>query len=279
MKLTLGISPCPNDTFIFDAMLNGNIDNEGLEFDFILEDVETLNKMAVNGALDISKVSYGTVPKLLPHYKVLDAGGALGKGVGPLFISKNTIDISTENLENISVVLPGINTTAHLLFSLVFPSITKKLFLPFHEIEDAVLNGIADTGVIIHENRFTYQQKNLIKLADLGDEWESRTGLPIPLGGIVARRTYNDVLLKKINRVIRKSLEHAFANQDLLTDFVKNNAQEMNEEVMRKHIDLYVNEFSLDLGKAGREAVWKLMEASINLMPEPAGGNMEVFID
>jgi 1,4-dihydroxy-6-naphthoate synthase len=279
MKLTLGISPCPNDTFIFDAMLNGLVDNEGLTFDFILEDVETLNKMAINGALDVSKISYGTVPKLLPHYKVLDAGGALGKGVGPLFISKNIIDISTEDLENLTVVLPGMNTTAHLLFSLVFPSINKKVFLPFHEIEDAVINGVADTGVIIHENRFTYEQKNLIKLADLGDEWESLTGLPIPLGGIVARRTFNNLLLKKINRVIRRSLEYAFANQDKLSDFIKNNAQEMDEEVMRKHINLYVNEFSLDLGKAGREAVWNLIEASLNLMPEPAGGNMEVFID
>jgi 1,4-dihydroxy-6-naphthoate synthase len=260
-------------------MLNGLVDTEGIKFDFILEDVETLNKLGLTGTLDVSKISYGTVPKILPHYKVLDAGGALGKGVGPLFISKNSIDISTENLEDITVVLPGMNTTAHMLFSLVFPSIKKKIFLPFHEIEDAVLNGVADAGVIIHENRFTYQQKNLIKLADLGDEWESRTGLPIPLGGIVARRTFNDLLLKKINRIIRKSLEYAFANQAILSDFVKNNAQEMDEEVMRKHINLYVNEFSLDLGKAGREAVWKLMEASINLMPEPAGGNMEIFID
>jgi len=279
MTLTLGISPCPNDTFIFDAMLNGLIDTEGLKFDYILEDVETLNRMSLNAALDISKISYGAVPKLLPHYKVLDAGGALGMGVGPLFISKKNIDISSENLENITVVLPGKNTTAHLLFSMVFPTIKNKIFLPFHEIEDAVLNGVADTGVIIHENRFTYQQKNLIKLTDLGDEWESLTGLPIPLGGIVGRRTFNNLLLNKINRVIRKSLEYAFANQDTLSDFVKNNAQEMDEEVMQKHINLYVNEFSLDLGMAGRKAVWKLLEASFNLMPEPAGGNMEIFID
>jgi 1,4-dihydroxy-6-naphthoate synthase len=235
--------------------------------------------MAINGALDVSKISYGSVPKVLPHYKVLDAGGALGKGVGPLFISKNKIDISTEKLEDLTVVLPGMNTTAHLLFSLVFPSIKKKVFLPFHEIEDAVFNGVADTGVIIHENRFTYEQKGLIKLSDLGDEWEFSTGLPIPLGGIVARRTFNNLLLKKINRVIRRSLEYAFAKQDKLSDFIKNNAQEMDEEVMRKHINLYVNEFSLDLGKAGREAVWKLLEASLNIMPEPAGGNMQIFID
>lgn len=279
MTLSLGISPCPNDTFIFNAMLNGLIDTEGIEFDLILEDVETLNKMAVNGTLDVSKISYGSLPKVLPHYRVLDAGGALGKGVGPLFISKKISDINSKNQEEISVALPGINTTAHLLFSLVFPSIKKKVFLPFNEIEDAVLNESVDTGVIIHENRFTYQQKNLIKLADLGDEWEMQTGLPIPLGGIVSRRTFSTPLLKKINRVIHKSLKHAFANQDILPEFVKRNAQEMEEDVMRKHIDLYVNEFSLDLGKAGREAVWKLLETSLKIMPEPAGGNLEIFVD
>ena len=279
MKLTLGISPCPNDTFIFDAMLNGKIDTEGIKFDFVFEDVETLNKMGVNGILDVSKISYGSLPKLLPHYKVLDAGGALGKGVGPLFISKNIKNLNALNLEEITVALPGVNTTAHMLFSLVFPSIKKKRFLPFHEIEDAVLNDLVDTGVIIHENRFTYGEKNLIKLADLGDEWESRTGLPIPLGGIVARRTFSNSLLKKINNIIGNSLEFAFANQEVLPDFVKENAQEMDEEVMRKHINLYVNEFSRGLGKAGREAVWKLMEASINLRPEPTGGNLEIFVE
>jgi 1,4-dihydroxy-6-naphthoate synthase len=279
MKLTLGISPCPNDTFIFDAMLNGKVDTDGIKFDFVFEDVETLNKLGVNGILDVSKISYGSLPKLLPHYKVLDAGGALGKGVGPLFISKNIKNIDVVNLEEITVALPGVNTTAHMLFSLVFPSIKKKRFLPFHEIEDAVLNDTVDTGVIIHENRFTYEQKNLIKLADLGDEWESLTGLPIPLGGIVAKRTFSNSLLKKINSIIRNSLEFAFANQEVLPDFVKENAQEMDEGVMRKHINLYVNEFSLGLGKAGREAVWKLMEASIKLTPAPVGGNLEIFVD
>ncbi len=279
MKLTLGISPCPNDTFIFDAMLNGKVDTDGIKFDFVFEDVETLNKLGVNGILDVSKISYGSLPKLLPHYKVLDAGGALGKGVGPLFISKNIKNIDVVNLEEITVALPGVNTTAHMLFSLVFPSIKNKRFLPFHEIEDAVLNDTVDTGVIIHENRFTYEQKNLVKLADLGDEWESLTGLPIPLGGIVAKRTFSNSLLKKINSIIRNSLEFAFANQEVLPDFVKENAQEMDEGVMRKHINLYVNEFSLGLGKAGREAVWKLMEASIKLTPAPVGGNLEIFVD
>jgi 1,4-dihydroxy-6-naphthoate synthase len=279
MKLSLGISPCPNDTFIFDAMLNGHVDTEGLEFDFVLEDVETLNRMAIQSKLDVSKISYGSLPLLLPNYKVLDAGGALGKGVGPLFICNKNFDINTIDLEKINVALPGVNTTAHLLFSIVYPTIQKKIFLPFHEIENAVLDGMVDAGVIIHENRFTYAERGLHKIADLGDEWENKTGLPIPLGGIIAKRTFNNTLLKKINRVIRRSLEYAFVNQQELSGFVKEHAQEMDEQVMRKHIDLYVNDFSLELGTTGRQAIWKLMEASYQHGQEPIGGNMEVFVD
>lgn len=279
MKLKLGISPCPNDTFIFDAMLHGKIDTEGIEFNYILEDVETLNKMALGASLDLSKVSYGVVPKLLPNYRLLDAGGAMGKGVGPMFISKNNDILSSNSLNELSVILPGIHTTAHLLFSLAFPEIRKKIFLPFHEIENAVLSGMADTGVIIHENRFTYASKGLHKLSDLGDIWETNTGLPIPLGGIVSKRSLDTTLSRKINRIIRKSLAHAFENRKVLPPFVTANAQEMEESVMRKHIELYVNDFSLGLGSLGRSAVWKLLEASSILYPEPAGGNFEVFLD
>jgi len=279
MRLKLGISPCPNDTFIFDAMLHGKIDTEGFEFEYVLEDVETLNKMALQASLDLSKVSYGVVPKLLPNYRLLDAGGALGKGVGPLFISKNNDTFSTNSLHELSVVLPGMHTTAHLLFSLAFPEIRKKIFLPFHEIENAILSGMADTGVIIHENRFTYSSKGLHKLADLGDIWETNTGMPIPLGGIVSKRSLDITLSRKINRIIRSSLVYAFENMEVLPSFVKDNAQEMEESVMRKHIDLYVNDFSLGLGSSGRSAVWKLLEASSVLYPEPAGGNFEIFLD
>jgi 1,4-dihydroxy-6-naphthoate synthase len=279
MKLKLGISPCPNDTFIFDAMLHGKIDTEGIEFEYILEDVETLNKMALSASLDVSKVSYGVVPKLLANYRLLDAGGALGKGVGPLFISKNKDILASNTLHELSVVLPGMHTTAHLLFSLAFPEIRKKIFLPFHEIENAVLSGMADTGVIIHENRFTYASKGLNKLADLGDIWETNTGLPIPLGGIVSRRSFDVALSRKINKIIRSSLVYAFENMEVLPPFVTDNAQEMEESVMRKHIDLYVNDFSLGLGSSGRSAVWNLLEASTILYPEPAGGNFEVFLD
>lgn len=279
MKLSLAISPCPNDTFIFDAMLHNKIDTEGLSFECILEDVETLNKMAMEGKQDITKVSYGVVPRLLPHYRILDAGGALGKGVGPLFISKKYSSLEHIDLSEITVVLPGIHTTAHLLFTMAFPEIKRKAFIPFHEIEEAVLSGKADAGVIIHENRFTYAARGLHKLADLGDLWETKTGLPIPLGGILARRSFDVNLLKKINRVINRSLAYAFEHNESLPPFVTSNAQEMEEAVMRQHIDLYVNDFSLSLGTPGRAAVWKLLEASALLHPGPAGSDFEVFVD
>jgi 1,4-dihydroxy-6-naphthoate synthase len=277
MKLTIGLSPCPNDTFIFDAMLNGKIDTEGLEFTYQFEDVETLNRLARTGTLDVTKISYGVLGQVLPHYRVLNAGGALGRGVGPLFISTEAIEPS--NLDSLTVALPGIHTTAHLLFSMAYPEIQKKIFLPFHEIEDAVLNGTVDAGVIIHENRFTYQEKGLFKWADLGEIWEKNTGHPIPLGGIVARRSYNNDLLKKINRIINRSLAFAYQHHNTLPAFVTENAQEMDEEVMRRHIDLYVNTFSLDLTTTGRAAVWKLLELSAAIRQAPVGGDFEVFVD
>jgi 1,4-dihydroxy-6-naphthoate synthase len=277
MKLSIGLSPCPNDTFIFDAMLNGKIDTEGLEFQYQFEDVETLNRLARTGTLDITKISYGVLGQILPHYRVLNAGGALGRGVGPLFIS--THPIAPGSLETIKVALPGIHTTAHLLFSMAYPEIQNKIFMPFHEIEDAILNGTVDAGVIIHENRFTYQQKGLHKWADLGELWEKNTGHPIPLGGIVARRGYHTDLLKKINRIINRSLVYAYSHQQNLPAFVKDNAQEMDEAVMRSHIDLYVNEFSLDLQNTGRTAVWKLLEVSSFVQKVPVGGDFEVFVD
>jgi len=265
MKLSLGISPCPNDTYIFDAMLHGKIDTEGLEFVPRLEDVETLNQLAIEGSLDISKVSYGVVFQLLHQYRILEAGSALGKGVGPLFVSKNIGHDEEIDFSKIRVALPGINTTAHLLFSLAYPEIKNKTFVPFHVIEDMVINDEVDAGVIIHENRFTYQQKGLNKLSDLGDVWEKRTGAPIPLGGILVRRLFDLDLATKINRVINRSLAFANDHADALPAFVTENAKEMNEEVMRNHISLYVNEFSLALGQEGRLAVMELIKASAAL--------------
>ncbi len=278
MKLSLGISPCPNDTYIFDAMLHGKIDTEGLEFTTRLEDVETLNHLAIEGSLDISKVSYGVVFQLLGKYRILEAGSALGKGVGPLFVSKKIGHEKEIDSSTITVALPGINTTAHLLFSLAYPEIKNKIFVPFHVIEDMVINGDVDAGVIIHENRFTYQQKGLNKISDLGDVWEQRTGAPIPLGGILVRRSFDLDLANKINRVINRSLAFAIENAQALPVFVTENAQEMSEEVMRNHIGLYVNEFSLALGKEGRLAVLELIKASAALNQKELPEGLSIFL-
>jgi len=259
MKLTLAFSPCPNDTFIFDALVNKKIDTGDFEFDVLLEDVQTLNQLALQNKIDISKISYGVLPLLTENYYLLNSGGALGKGVGPLLIAKSKLKI--ENIAGKKIAIPGENTTAHMLFTLAFPNEKNKVFKIFNEIEDAVLNGEVDAGVIIHENRFTYQDKGLIKLIDLGDYWETKTQSPIPLGGIVAKKSLDTSTIKKIDALIRKSVEYSFKNNyKELSDYVKQHAQEMSEEVMRRHIDLYVNNFSVDLGEAGKNAVLKLIE-------------------
>jgi 1,4-dihydroxy-6-naphthoate synthase len=257
MTFSLGFSPCPNDTFIFDALVNKKIDTEGLDLEVHLEDVETLNQWAMEGKLDISKISYGVLPLLLDHYRLLDSGGALGKGVGPLLIAKKPIQLSA--VPDSRIAVPGRHTTAHLLFSLAFPHARNRQYMIFSAIEEAVLSEAVDCGVIIHENRFTYQQKGLIKLMDLGEFWEKETGVPIPLGGIVFRRGQPLPLADKINRLIRKSLEYAFSHYPQLPDYVKSHAQEMDERVMRQHIDLYVNDYSLSLGQEGHNAVQTLL--------------------
>ena len=258
MKFSLGFSPCPNDTFIFDALVNKKIDTEGIEFDLHLEDVETLNQWAMQGKLDISKISYGVLPLLLSRYELLDAGGALGKGVGPLLIARGEMPLT--KVPDCRIAIPGQRTTAHLLFSLAFPEARKKEFRVFSGIEDAVLSGAVDCGVIIHENRFTYQQKGLVKLLDLGEYWERETGAPIPLGGIVLRKGYEVPLSEKLNKLIRKSLEYAFCHYPELPEFVRVHAQEMDEGVMRQHIDLYVNNYSLSLGGDGEKAIETLLQ-------------------
>lgn len=255
MKFTLGFSPCPNDTFIFDALVNQKIDTEGLDFDVVLEDVQTLNEWSLAGKLDISKISYGVLPLITDTYLVLNSGGALGKGVGPLLITNRTEEQKEEDVNNSTIAIPGQNTTAHLLFSLAYLDAHKKEFMVFSEIEDAVSKGRTDMGVIIHENRFTYQQKGLKKIIDLGDYWENKTGLPIPLGGIVARRTIGADILEKMDRLIEKSVAFAFSKYPEISSYVECHAQEMDHAVMKQHIDLYVNEFSRSLGNEGKNAV------------------------
>jgi 1,4-dihydroxy-6-naphthoate synthase len=265
MKLSLGFSPCPNDCFIFDALVNKKIDTEGFDFDTSLEDVETLNRWSLEEKLDITKISYGVFPLVFGSYELLDAGGALGKGVGPLLISKLPIPI--QQIQDCRIAIPGEHTTAHLLFSLAFPQIRSKEFMVFSAIEEAVLSGKVDAGVIIHENRFTYQEKGLLKLMDLGEFWEKETKCPIPLGGIVMQRSKPEKIRTQINKLIRKSTEYAFEQYPLISPYVKEHAQEMNEGVMRQHIDLYVNNYSLTLGKDGRQAVDKLMEVYTQVHP------------
>lgn len=256
MKLTLGFSPCPNDTFIFDAMVNGKIDTMGLTFDFVMEDVATLNQWAMEGKLDITKLSYSTFLHTVSKYALLHSGSALGEGVGPLLIAKEDLDLAS--ISNFKIAIPGFNTTANLLLSLAFPQARNKTELVFSEIEAAVLNGEYDAGLIIHESRFTYQKKGLKKLIDLGDWWERETNAAIPLGGIVMRRNLGSDLCAKVDSIIKASLAYSWQRYPVLAPFVTENAQEMEEDVMRQHINLYVNDYSTDLGEKGRKAITTL---------------------
>ena len=258
MNFTLGFSPCTNDTFIFDALVNNKIDTGGLTFDVVLEDVQTLNAWALQGILDITKLSYGVLPLVLERYIVLNSGSALGKGVGPLLIENEKLKI--KNIEEHVIAIPGEHTTAHLLFSLAYPNAKNKVFLRYDEIENFVLEG-KGLGVIIHENRFTYADKGLHKITDLGDYWEKETGNSIPLGGIVIRRSVDVTIARQVDSLIKKSIEYAYHNHfDELAAYVKVHSQEMSEAVMRKHINLYVNDHSLDLGITGKNAVIKLLD-------------------
>ncbi len=261
MQYTLGFSPCPNDTFIFDALVNHKIDARGFEFDVRLGDVETLNAMAIKNELDFTKVSYGVLPLILKDYRVLNSGSALGKGVGPLLIAKK--EVPFEEVKNCLVAIPGENTTAHFLFSQAFPDANNKMFKRYDTIEQTVLNSDGTTlGVIIHENRFTYAAKGLKKIVDLGSFWEEKTGYPIPLGGIAGKKSLGEEVLAKVDGLIKESIEYAFKNYPLITEYVKEHAQEMEPEVMKKHIDLYVNDFSISLGNDGKDAIKKLLSVS-----------------
>lgn len=258
MKLTLGFSPCPNDTFIFDAMVNGKIDTQGITFDYVMEDVETLNLWAEQGKLDITKLSYNTFLHVVDKYALLHSGSALGEGVGPLLVAKEPI--SPPMLDKARIAIPGTKTTANLLLTLAYPTAKNKTEVLFSEIEDAVLRGDYDAGLIIHESRFTYQQKGLVKLLDLGDWWEKTTRAAIPLGGIVMKRSFDPALCATVDGIIKQSLAYSWERYPELAPFVTANAQEMEEDVMRKHIDLYVNQYSTDLGDIGRNAIQTLFD-------------------
>ena len=261
--IDIGFSPCPNDTFIFDALVNHKIDTKGYNFNLYLEDVQTLNEWAIQGKLSYSKISYGVWPKIKNQYQLLESGGALGKGVGPLLIYKEDPKhiAGKPDEKTMRVAIPGMDTTAHLLFSLAFPNVTNKVFLVFNEIEEAVLSGKVDAGVIIHENRFTYADKGLSNWMDLGHFFETSFNAPIPLGGIIARKDQPQEEIKLMDALIQESVQYAFKNSyEILPEFVTAHSQEMSEQVMRQHIHLYVNDFSIQMGEVGKNAIAKLEE-------------------
>jgi len=260
MKLTLGFSPCPNDTFIFDALVHHKIDTEGLEFEVVFADVEQLNKWAFQGKLDITKLSYNAFTHCVKDYVLLDSGSALGNNCGPLLIKKPNTILTNES----KIAIPGKYTTANMLLNIAFPENQNKVESLFSEIENQVLEGMVDAGLIIHESRFTYKDKCLDKVIDLGEFWETETGLPIPLGGIVMKRVLPLSEQKKIERVLRKSVVYAFKNPNSSADFIKCHAQEMEKQVVDAHIALYVNDYSVSLGEQGRKAVKLLFKKSGN---------------
>lgn len=288
MQISLGFSPCPNDTFIFDALVHGRIDTEGLTFDVRLGDVEELNHRAFAGELDVTKLSYHAFGYLTEQYALLRAGSALGRGVGPLLVTADAAlaeelvnkgagaRVQTEWASG-KVAIPGKMTTANYLLGLAFPAIAQKEAILFSEIEAAVLSGDYAAGLLIHENRFTYRDRGLHKIADLGEFWEGTTGLPIPLGGIVVNRNLAPEVRQTIDRVLARSVAYAFAHPAASYDYVAKHAQEMNPEVRKKHIDLYVNDFSRDLGPEGRRAVTAFLRQGRERGVIP-GGEDTIFV-
>ncbi len=270
MQLTLGYSPCPNDTFIFDAMVHGRIDTEGLLFDVRLGDVEELNQLALAGELDVTKLSYHAFGHLTERYALLNAGSALGRGVGPLLVTADKAlaedflartQVPGEVFDHTvlqpgaPVAIPGKYTTANYLLGLAQPQLTNKQEVLFSDIEERVLSGEFTAGLLIHENRFTYKERGLHKLMDLGEYWESTTGHAIPLGGIVIKRSLPSEVQQRFDRVLARSVQYAFDHPEASSEYVAAHAQEMDVEVRRKHIELYVNQYSLNLGVEGRSAV------------------------
>lgn len=260
MKLSLGFSTCPNDTFMFDAMVHGRIDTEGLDFDLVMEDILHLNQRALQGELDILKISYNAFGHVRDQYQLLSSGSAMGQGCGPLLIAAEPTTIEELLQKNARIAIPGYNTTANLLLSYFAPGLENRAEMLFHEVMPAVQQGKADAGLIIHENRFTYPDYGLHCVQDLGEYWETKTGLPIPLGAICAHKRLGEETIAKIDRVLRRSVEHAFAHPEESKAFVKAHAQELSAEVTQAHIALYVNDFSVDMGEKGREAVDKILE-------------------
>ena len=277
MRLSLGFSPCPNDCFMFDAIVHGRIDLEGLTFAVGMADVEALNRSAFAGVADVTKLSYHAYAYCARDYVLLDAGSALGRNCGPLLVSKRSIARAEVAAGALRIAIPGKYTTANFLLGLAFPAAQDTTELVFSEIEPALLAEAYDAGLLIHENRFTYEARGLKKIIDLGEFWEGQTGAPIPLGGVVIRRSLPEGVKGAMNRVLRRSVEYAFAHREASVPFVRAHAQEMSDAVMYRHIDLYVNEYSVDLGEEGRRAVETLFARALAGGIIPAA-NADLFL-
>ncbi|MFM7054062.1 MAG: 1,4-dihydroxy-6-naphthoate synthase [Bacteroidota bacterium] len=262
MKIRIGFSPCPNDTFIFDALVNGKIDTAGYQFELVLADVEELNRMAKQGELDITKISVGAFPFVVNNYVMLDSGAALGNGVGPLLVTATgNLDL---NKTETRVAIPGDSTTANLLLRLFMPHLKNKQPMLFSDIETAVLDGVCDAGVLIHEGRFTYQQKGLQLAFDLGQAWEDKFHMPLPLGCICASRKLETTHILRIDSLISSSVRFAFQHPESSQEYVSLHAQEMDPTVVKQHIDLYVNDYSVALGTRGRAAISTMIETCLH---------------
>jgi 1,4-dihydroxy-6-naphthoate synthase len=270
--LTLGYSPCPNDTFIFYALVHRQIDTSGLGFREILLDVETLNQKALNSELDITKVSFHAYGFLRDEYRLLRSGGALGRGCGPLVIAKN--NLTMDDLRGRKIAIPGRLTTAYLLLQLYDPALAGNVVaMSFDRIMDAVKDGSVDAGLIIHESRFTYPDYGLSEVMDLGRWWEGDTGLPLPLGCIIAKKSLGNELISLIDALVRGSVEYAFGHREKTKDYIKAHSREIKDKVIEEHIHLYVNEYSLDMGSDGVSAVEELLRRAEEHGIIPGGGN------
>ena len=276
MAYKLAFTTCPNDTFSFDAMVNHRLASNGIDWDVHMHDIQQLNEMAIGAEFDVVKISVALYPFIQDDYQILTAGAALGFGCGPLVIAKDAI--KKEEIKNKKVVFPGKYTTAHLLFSIWVSEVKEKTFKVFSEIQNEILKGNADAGVIIHESRFTYQEHGLKKIVDLGNYWEELTGYPIPLGCIAVKRNLNESIKKVINQRLSNSVEFAMEKPELSAEYVNSYAQEMDSEVQRQHINLYVNKFSIDLGALGEKAIIKLLNHGAEMGILPSLHQKDIFI-
>lgn len=257
MKISLNISTCPNDTFMFDALIHKRIDTKGYEFELTMEDIDLLNKEVAKGSVDVSKISYANYPNIAENYKILRSGGALGSGNGPLLVSRKKIYV--DEIPYLKIGIPGEDTSANLLLNFASPEVKEKKVYLFSDVSEAIIGDEIDAGILIHEERFSFKEKGLSLVLDLGQNWEDKTGLLVPLGAIVINKRLDEKIQKEINDLIRESIDFAFKNPSLSYNFVKNNAKELSDDTIFKHIDMFVNEYSLDLGKKGVDSVLKFL--------------------